>query len=357
MVSLSYPKTTMQIQLGASLKPYHTFGIEQSAAQLAVAESIDDLKALYCSAQWASVPKLIIGKGSNMLFTRPYSGMVILNRLFGIEHQQDDSYHWLHVAGGEDWPSLVAWCVEQGIGGLENLALIPGCAGSAPIQNIGAYGIEFKDVCHYVDYLCLETGEEKRLALEECQFGYRDSIFKHQLYQKAVVTAVGLKLAKAWQPIINYGPLKDLPLTCTAHDVYQRVCETRIEKLPDPTVMGNAGSFFKNPVVNEQEFARLQSLHPDIVAYPAEQGVKVAAGWLIDKAGLKGQQIGGAKVHPKQALVIVNTGEACAEDILQLAAYVKQQVLKCYDIELEHEVRFMGESKETNLTQWMSEQE
>ncbi|WP_158120233.1 UDP-N-acetylmuramate dehydrogenase [Vibrio metoecus] len=356
MASLSYPKTTMQIQLGASLKPYHTFGIEQSAAQLVVAESIDDLKNLYGSVQWANVPKLIIGKGSNMLFTCPYSGVVILNRLYGIEHQQDDAYHWLHVSGGEDWPSLVAWCVEQGIGGLENLALIPGCAGSAPIQNIGAYGIEFKDVCHYVDYLCLETGEVKRLTVEECQFGYRDSIFKHQLYEKAVVIAVGLKLAKAWVPSIHYGPLKDLPSTCTAHDVYQRVCATRMEKLPDPNVMGNAGSFFKNPVISELEFARLHTLHPDIVAYPAEYGVKIAAGWLIDNAGLKGHQIGGAKVHPKQALVIVNTGAACAQDILQLAAYVKQQVFESYGIELEHEVRFMGESEETNLSEWMSEQ-
>ncbi len=356
MASLSYPKTTMQIQLGANLKPYHTFGIEQSAAQLVVAESIDDLKALYCSAEWASLPKLIIGKGSNMLFTCHYTGMVVVNRLNGIEHQQNDDYHRLHVAGGEDWPSLVSWCVEQGIGGLENLALIPGCAGSAPIQNIGAYGVEFKDVCDYVDYLCLETGTVKRLTVEECQFGYRDSIFKHQLYQKAVVTAVGLKFAKAWQPIIQYGPLKDLSSDCTIHDVYQRVCATRMEKLPDPAVMGNAGSFFKNPVISEQAFARLQIEHPDVVAYPAEQGVKVAAGWLIDQVGLKGHQIGGAKVHPKQALVIVNTGDASAQDVLMLAADIQQRVFNCYGIELEHEVRFIGESEETNLKQWMSEQ-
>ncbi|WP_278182948.1 UDP-N-acetylmuramate dehydrogenase [Vibrio misgurnus] len=356
MASLSYPKTTMQIQLGANLKPYHTFGIEQFTAQLAVAESIDDLQMLYCSEQWANVPKLMLGKGSNMLFTCAYSGMVVLNRLRGIEHRQDEQHHLLHIAGGEDWSELVAWCVDQGIAGLENLALIPGCAGSAPIQNIGAYGLEFKDVCHYVDYLCLESGSIKRLMVDQCQFGYRDSIFKHQLYQKAVVVAVGLKLAKAWQPIINYGPLKDLPQTATAYDVYQRVCATRIEKLPDPAVMGNAGSFFKNPLISVSAFADLQAQYPGVVAYPTDQGVKIAAGWLIDQAGLKGWQIGGAKVHPKQALVIVNTGSATAADVLQLAAYVKQRVLDCYGIELEHEVRFIGAQQETNLEQWMSEQ-
>lgn len=346
----------MQIQRGANLKNYHTFGIEQSADYLAVVESLDDLKALYCAAEWADIPKLMLGKGSNMLFTSHYEGMVVINRLSGIEHRQDDAHHWLHVAGGEDWPNLVAWCVENNIAGLENLALIPGCAGSAPIQNIGAYGVEFKDVCEYVDYLCLETGHVIRLPVEACQFAYRDSIFKQRLYQKAVVIAVGLKLPKAWQPMIQYGPLRDLPADCSVHDVYQRVCATRIEKLPNPAVMGNAGSFFKNPVITEQAFAQVQTQYPDVVAYPSEPGVKVAAGWLIDRLGLKGHQIGGAQVHPKQALVIVNVGDATAQDVLHLAAYIKQQVADGYGIDLEHEVRFIGAQRETNLNQWMSEQ-
>lgn len=341
----------MQLHLDANLKPYHTFAIDQSCRSLAVIESVQDLISIYQTEQWQHTPKLMLGKGSNILFTAPYQGLVMVNQLSGIDHTQDAEFHYLHVHGGEDWPQLVAWCMEQGVYGLENLALIPGCAGSAPIQNIGAYGVEFKDVCDYVDYLCLDTLTVQRLTAEQCQFGYRDSIFKHGLYNKAIVVAVGLKLAKNWQPVSSYGPLKALAQPCGAEAIYQCVCQTRLDKLPDPREVGNAGSFFKNPVINQAQYEQLVAEFPHMVAYPVSEGMKIAAGWLIDSAGLKGIRVGGAQVHSKQALVLINADNATARDVIELAALVRQRVQDKYGITLEHEVRFIGVQGETNLTE------
>ncbi|EKO3573732.1 UDP-N-acetylmuramate dehydrogenase [Vibrio metschnikovii] len=339
----------MQLHHNANLKSYHTFGLDQTCQYLAVIESVDDLIVLHQSDEWAERPKLMLGKGSNVLFTEPYQGLVMVNRLLGIEHRQDADFHYLHVAGGEDWPRLVEWSIQQGLPGLENLALIPGCAGSAPIQNIGAYGVEFKAVCHYVDYLCLASLTIKRLSVSECQFGYRDSIFKQGLYGKALVVAVGLRLAKDWQPLLSYGPLQSLPATCSAEDIYHTVCQVRKDKLPDPAVLGNAGSFFKNPVVDQAVFETLKKQCPNLVAYPTEQGVKLAAGWLIEQAGLKGYTFGGAQVHPKQALVIINKNNATARDIIGLAQQICKTVYDKFKVPLEHEVRFIGSVAETHL--------
>ncbi len=339
----------MQIQHNADLKPYHTFSVTQHCQILVEVTTLDELKEVYSRTEWLGLPKLILGKGSNVLFTEFYAGVVIINRLSGIEVKEDEQHIYLHVMGGEDWPALVETSVNYGWGGMENLALIPGCAGSAPIQNIGAYGVEFKDVCEYVDYLDLETLNVERLTLEQCEFGYRDSVFKHRLYQKAVVVSVGLKLAKSWQPELGYGPLKSLDADCTVREVYDLICETRIAKLPDPEVVGNAGSFFKNPVIPMQQYQKLRALHPEMVAYPAGESMKVAAGWLIDQCGLKGYRIGDAQVHPQQALVLTNCGQATVQDIIDLAKYIVEQVKARYQIELEHEVRFMGREKETFL--------
>ena len=254
------------------------------------------------------------------------------------------------MSGGEDWPSLVEWSVDKGLGGLENLAMIPGCSGSAPIQNIGAYGVELQDVCEYVDILYLDTYTVKRLSKDECLFGYRDSIFKHALYGKAIVVAIGLTLAKEWKPCNHYGPLKSLPLeTLSPRSIFDEVCAIRSSKLPDPSVQGNAGSFFKNPVITKDHFDRLSALYPNIVGYESNDMIKVAAGWLIDQCQFKGVIEGGAQIHPNQALVIINYDEASATDILRLAARVRQAVLDKFDILLEHEVRFMGQDSETNL--------
>lgn len=340
----------MQITANADLQSFHTFSISQQCDYLVEVASIDDIKEVYQSQEWQTLPKLMLGKGSNMLFTQHFHGVVLINKLMG-KKVTESATHWhLHISGGEDWPSLVKWSVEQGYAGLENLALIPGCAGSAPIQNIGAYGVELKDVCEYVDILCLDSFKIQRLSSEECQFGYRDSIFKHQLHGKAVIVAVGLKLVKHWLPQIEYGPLKTLEQSNpTAQDIFQRVCQVRMEKLPDPSVTGNAGSFFKNPVISLAHFDELKRQFPDIVAYPAESGMKVAAGWLIDQCHLKGTKLGGAQVHPMQALVLVNKDNATASDVIQLAAKVRSEVFNRYQIELEHEVRFMGTRQETNL--------
>ncbi|MDA9556714.1 UDP-N-acetylmuramate dehydrogenase [Vibrio sp.] len=339
----------MQIQSNANLRDYHTFGIDQSCSHLVEVSSIQDIIDVYRHPKWQSKPKLMLGKGSNMLFTQPFDGVVIVNRLLGKTVSESDENWHLHIAGGEDWPSLVQWSVEEGYFGLENLAMIPGCAGSAPIQNIGAYGLELKEVCDYVDVLDLQSYETQRLTADECQFGYRDSIFKHDLYQKVIVIAIGLRLPKCWQAKNHYGPLKALGASATAQAIFDEVCEVRSQKLPNPDITGNAGSFFKNPVITQAQFKVLSERFPDVVAYPAGNDMKVAAGWLIDQCGLKGYQMGGAQVHPNQALVLVNSQHASAMDVVTLAAYVREQVLQRYDIELEHEVRFIGRQAETNL--------
>ncbi|WP_194439000.1 UDP-N-acetylmuramate dehydrogenase [Vibrio fluminensis] len=340
----------MQIQTNASLRSYHTFSIEQSCDVLVEVASVEDIQQVYQAPQWQTLPKLMLGKGSNMLFTEHFAGLVMINQLHGIEVSETEHAWHLHVAGGEDWPSLVKWSVEQGYFGLENLALIPGCVGSAPIQNIGAYGKEIKDVCEYVDVLDLETFAIRRMQADECLFGYRDSIFKHQLFVKVVIVAVGFKLAKSWLPCIAYGPLQSFRVeTVTAQQIFEQVCQVRMEKLPDPQVTGNAGSFFKNPVIEQAQYQTLLEQYPNMVAYPVEEGVKVAAGWLIDQCGLKGFVQGGAQVHPNQALVLVNNDQATALDVVLLADHVRQTVWQKYQIELEHEVRFMGAQHETNL--------
>ncbi|KJY84172.1 UDP-N-acetylenolpyruvoylglucosamine reductase [Vibrio galatheae] len=340
----------MQILANADLRPFHTFSISQRCAYLVEVQSSDEIKTVYQEPKWQDLPKLMLGKGSNMLFTEAYQGVVMVNKLLGKSVTESDHYWHLHIAGGEDWPNLVKWSVEQGYYGLENLALIPGCAGSAPIQNIGAYGVELKDVCEYVDVLCLETFASRRLSPEECQFGYRDSIFKRELFDKVIIVAIGLKLSKQWQANIEYGPLQSLDReTLTAHDVFERVCQIRIEKLPDPNKIGNAGSFFKNPVISQTQFDALHAQFPTLPAYPAQNGVKLAAGWLIDQCQLKGAQIGGAQVHPNQALVLVNQSNATADDVINLAAKVCREVFSKFHVKLEHEVRFMGSHGETNL--------
>ncbi|EFP96999.1 UDP-N-acetylmuramate dehydrogenase [Vibrio caribbeanicus] len=340
----------MQILAQADLSRSHTFSISQTCSYLVEVTTIEEIKHVYQKREWSKLPKLILGKGSNVLFTQPFQGIVVVNNLLGKSVNETDAHWLLHIAGGEDWPELVKWSVEQGYYGLENLALIPGCAGSAPIQNIGAYGVELKDICEYVDILCLETFNTKRMSSEECQFGYRDSIFKNDLYQKVMIVAIGLKLPKQWSANIEYGPLQSLQSeVISAQQIYERVCNIRMEKLPDPNKIGNAGSFFKNPIISNQLFEDLRKQFPDLAAYPTEDGVKVAAGWLIEQCQLKGHQIGGAQVHPKQALVLINKDNATANDVIKLAATVRQKVLEKYQIALEHEVRFIGSHTETNL--------
>jgi len=339
----------MQILKNHNLKPYTSFGIDAHAAQFVTVTTLDELKL---ALQIPTQQRLILGGGSNLLFCDDFAGLVIRIRLAGITvTESHDDTVCMHVAAGEDWHEFVLWTLEQGFDGLENLALIPGVVGAAPVQNIGAYGVELKDVCNYVDVLDIQSLAVKRYSPEECQFGYRDSVFKHALQHNSVITAVGIKLTKPWVAKTNYGSLATLPAEASALTIFKQVCSTRQDKLPDPNKLGNAGSFFKNPVIDKTSFAEIQRQHPNIPHYPAGEQVKLAAGWLIDQCDLKGYQLGGAQVHTQQALVIINTGIATAQDVIRLAEHVQKTVWQRFAVELQHEVRFIGRHGETNLAE------
>lgn len=327
-----------------SLKSFNTLGLDIGADEIIEAESAAALKRAWDLSQAQDKPFLLLGGGSNVLFLNDFQGIVAINRIKGIQVTESDDYYDIYVGGGENWHQLVVYCLENNIRGLENLALIPGVAGSAPVQNIGAYGIELKDVCHSVDVLNLATGEQSRLDNEQCRFGYRDSIFKHELRQGYAVIALTLRLSKQWQPRLGYGDLSRLDETsATARQVFETVCEMRRSKLPDPEVQGNVGSFFKNPVISLEQRDALLANYPGLPQYPQPDGkVKLAAGWLIDQCQLKGYELGGAAVHRQQALVLINHHQATPQDIVGLAKYVRQSVGDKFGIWLEPEVRFIG---------------
>ncbi|MUK71474.1 UDP-N-acetylmuramate dehydrogenase [Aliivibrio fischeri] len=346
----------MQILLNKTLKPYNSFSVNESADLIIQADSIQDLIDIWSDNKYAGMIKLPLGRGSNTLFCNHFSGVVVLNRLFGKSVTETDTDYLLKISSGEDWPELVEWCVDNGFAGIENLAMIPGCAGSAPIQNIGAYGLELKDVCESVEYLDLETLQIKTLTNADCLFGYRESIFKHELKDRCIITAITLRLSKNWQPLLAYGPLSDLRNSkTTPKNVFDKICEIRSQKLPDPNVIGNAGSFFKNPVISTEHYLKLFETYPNLPAYDVTEGKKIAAGWLIDNAGLKGFKVNDAQVHQEQALVLINTGAATSQDILELANHVKNSVLDMYNIELEHEVRFYLNAEESFLSELFDE--
>ena len=339
-----------------SLKPWNTFGIDHNAQHIVCAEDEQQLLNAWQHATAEGQPVLILGEGSNVLFLEDYRGTVIINRIKGIEiHDEPDAWY-LHVGAGENWHRLVKYTLQEGMPGLENLALIPGCVGSSPIQNIGAYGVELQRVCAYVDCVELATGKQVRLTAKECRFGYRDSIFKHEYQDRFAIVAVGLRLPKEWQPVLTYGDLTRLdPTTVTPQQVFDAVCHMRTTKLPDPKVNGNTGSFFKNPVVSAETANALLAQFPTAPHYPQVDGsVKLAAGWLIDQCQLKGTQIGGAAVHRQQALVLINEHDAKSEDVVQLAHHVRQKVGEKFNVWLEPEVRFIGASGEVSAVETIS---
>ncbi|QLR45184.1 UDP-N-acetylmuramate dehydrogenase [Enterobacter sp. RHBSTW-00994] len=336
-----------------SLKPWNTFGIQRNANQIVRAENAKQLLDAWKTAADSHQPVLILGEGSNVLFLDDFAGTVILNRIMGIDIEESmDSWH-LHVGAGENWHNLVQYSLEKGMPGLENLALIPGCVGSSPIQNIGAYGIELKHVCEYVDCIELATGKALRLTAEQCRFGYRDSIFKHEYQDRYAIVSVGLRLAKQWLPVLTYGDLTRLdPQNVSAREIFDSVCHMRMTKLPDPKVSGNAGSFFKNPVISSENAQALLAAWPGVPHYPQADGsIKLAAGWLIDQCQLKGASKGGAAVHFQQALVLINQHDATSDDVVQLAHHVRQCVGEKFNVWLEPEVRFIGRSGEVNAVE------
>ena len=342
----------MKLTPHASLLTFNTLALDAHCLWLAEVEQVDDLRQLVANPELSSQPRLVLGGGSNVLFCNDFAGLVVLNRLKGIQ-LQDEGEHWLlHVAAGEGWHQLVCHALQQGWYGLENLALIPGTVGAAPVQNIGAYVVELASVCAYVEAFNWQSGQLERINAVDCHFGYRDSIFKHACQNSHFITAVGLRLPKAWTPVLGYGPLAALGDAPTAQAIFDTVCATRSAKLPDPAVLGNAGSFFKNPVVTTALADTLKQQYPHMPCYPAgEGGAKLAAGWLIDQCGLKGFAIGRAAVHQEQALVLVNLGGASAMELIALAAHVRDSVEQKFGVVLEHEVRFMGLTGET----WLDE--
>lgn len=328
-----------------ALKIPNTFGIDVQAKRVIAVQTEIDLVTLWQQTIEQNQPVLVLGSGSNVLFLENFVGTVLLNRICGITIGEDvDAWH-LHIGAGEVWHDLVNFCLDRHMSGnIENLALIPGCVGAAPVQNIGAYGVEFQQLCEYVDVIHLKTGTKLRLSTNECKFGFRESIFKHELREHYAIVAVGLRLKKDWQPILNYGDLNQLDAEqVTPRQIYDAVCAVRRSKLPDPMVFGNAGSFFKSPIISAAEAEYLLQSYPKAPHYPQSEGrVKIPAGWLIECCGLKGYKVGNAAVYDRHALVLINTGNASGDEIATLAHHIRQQVADRFAIWLEPEVRFLS---------------
>jgi UDP-N-acetylmuramate dehydrogenase len=333
----------MQVQNNISLQPYNTFGIDARAAHFI--QLTDKSQIPEITTDWPG-EKHVIGGGSNILLTQDVNEITILNRLKGIEHIKEDNDHvWLKVASGEVWHELVMYAIDKNWAGIENLALIPGTVGAAPMQNIGAYGIEVKEVIEEVTGWNWDEQQYITLNNEQCGFGYRDSIFKHELKGKVFITDVLFKLNKKAVFNTSYGAitqeLEKMGITeLSIKAIADAVIAIRSSKLPDPKVIGNAGSFFKNPSVAKAHYEVLQQQYPGIPSYPIDDNyIKVPAGWLIEQCGLKGYTAGNTGVHEKQALVLVNKGKATGKEIWELSEKVLQTVQQKFSITLEREVQ------------------
>jgi len=338
----------MEILENASLKAFNTFGIEAKAAKMARFSSAADLREIFSDEALKFMPRLILGGGSNLLLTSDFDGLVLKNEVPGIELiKEDDQYFYVKSGAGENWHEFVMHCIENGWAGLENLSLIPGNVGASPMQNIGAYGVEVKDRFHELEAFNLQTLETEIFDAEACQFGYRESVFKRKLKDKYIIVSVTFRLFKTPQLNTTYGAiqgeLNSLGITePTIEDVSRAVVNIRSSKLPDPKVIGNAGSFFKNPVVPEAVYRKLVDENPSMPFYPAPDGqYKLAAGWLIEKSGWKGFLRGNHGVHAKQALVLVNHGGATGKQIYDLSTEILADVKKKFGVELEREVNIV----------------
>ncbi|AFA41085.1 FAD-binding UDP-N-acetylenolpyruvoylglucosamine reductase [Wigglesworthia glossinidia endosymbiont of Glossina morsitans morsitans (Yale colony)] len=288
---------------------------------------------------------MFLGSGSNVLFLEKYyQGIIILNRIRGFKIIENISSWNIHVCAGEVWNNIVTMCLKRKIPGLENLALIPGYVGAAPIQNIGAYGMELSQICTYVDILLLETGKKIRLHVKDCSFGYRSSIFNTKYFYNYSIVAIGLQLKKKWKACLNYSGLSYLrKQLVTPRQIYKIVCWLRQKKIPNPKHFGNAGSFFKNPVISIQKTKDILNKYPHAPCFNfIHNKFKFSAGWMIDSCGLKGFRLGRAAVHHKQAAIIINTGFATGYEILNLAHYIFLKVKNKFFILLESEVQFIS---------------
>lgn len=333
----------MVIHQNQSLKKYHTFGTDTICKGLIDLYSTQDI---YEFLLMEESKFLVLGGGSNVLFLNDFDGYVLRNQIKGIEIIDEDQNQVLvKVGAGEIWHQLVMWTVAHNLWGIENLALIPGSVGAAPMQNIGAYGIEQNAAFHSLNAVEIESGTTKVFFKEDCKFGYRESIFKHEQKNKYIITHVSYLLSKIPNPILNYADVSARVGEDHRYDI-QKISETiiaiRQEKLPDPKIIGNAGSFFKNPVIEKSTFDHLQAQYTNISCYPAGEKVKIAAAWLIDQCGFKGKTVGNTGSYKNQALVIVNHGNASGKEIYDYATSIQSAVSQKFGVDLEMEVNLIS---------------
>ncbi|MBT8278283.1 MAG: UDP-N-acetylmuramate dehydrogenase [Bacteroidia bacterium] len=337
----------MQIQNNSSLKPFNTFGIDVNAKHFVSVQDIDELIKTLQLKEFQD--KFILGGGSNMLLTKDIEALVVHLNLKGIEIvSEDESTVLVKAMAGENWHDFVLWCLDQNYGGIENLSLIPGNVGAAPIQNIGAYGVELKDVFYACEALDKTSFEPKQFAKEDCNFDYRNSVFKQDYKGKFIITSVTLKLSKSNHKIkTSYGSIQEElqkmgVVDPSIQDVSKAVIAIRSSKLPDPKDIGNSGSFFKNPIVSKSNYKALIDQFPDMPSYKvSEDDIKIPAGWLIEKVGFKGKRFGEYGVHTKQALVLVNYGNASGSDIFELSKLIQSTIKRIFNINLEAEVNII----------------
>lgn len=335
----------MEIRQNFSLKPFNTFHLDVSSAYFVEIHSVKELQQLISDTRYSALTKLVLGGGSNLLFTNNFEGLVISNCILGIEKlEENNDLIRIQSGAGESWNDLVMYCVANHYGGIENLSLIPGKVGAAPIQNIGAYGVELKDVFEELEAVHLTTGEVKTFTNSNCRFGYRDSIFKNELRNQFMITRVALNLSR--HPVFNtsYGAIETELITMGVADknikaISDAVCNIRRSKLPDPALIGNAGSFFKNPEVKKETYDSLKKDFPELVAYKTQgDQMKLAAGWLIEQCGWKGKKSGHVGMHQQQALVLVNYGGATGKELIDHAVAVQQSIHEKFGVVLEMEV-------------------
>jgi len=330
----------MRIESDVNLIAYNTFGLPAPAGTLIHIDNDGDLDDLLAHPVYGAAPKLVLGGGSNLVLSGAPQSIVLKVAIMGRRLLAEEADGWIVEAGaGEDWHGLVTWTLDQGWPGLENLALIPGSVGAAPVQNIGAYGVELQARFESLDAVDLRDGRRFSLDAATCRFGYRDSIFKHELAGCCLITRVRLRLPKPWQAVRSYPDLRrDCPSTCDARHIFDAVCALRRAKLPDPKQLGSAGSFFKNPVVHRSQLESVKASDPACVCYPLpDEQVKLSAGRLIEACGWKGRSLGRAAVYSQQALVIVNQGGATGQEVLALAAAIQESVYARFGIRLEIE--------------------
>lgn len=334
-------------QENISLKAFNTFGIDEQARYFFAFQNTDQLFELLATDLFQQYPHIILGRGSNVLFTKQFEGIVLKNELSGIEIiEENEAQALVKFGAGEVWHECVLWAIQNGLGGIENLSLIPGTMGAAPMQNIGAYGVEIKSVVDHVIAVEKSSGKWRVFDNCECNFGYRESVFKHELKNQYIITAVVLKLQKQHKLQLGYGAIQE-ELTKRAiyqpsiKDVSDVVIAIRQSKLPDPKYIGNAGSFFKNPVISASKYDEIIMDHPEIPYYEQAEGIKIPAAWLIEQAGWKGYRDGDVGVHKKQALVLANYGNAKGLDIYNLSEQIINDVQFRYGIVLQREVNII----------------